>query len=406
MLSMRIRKVIPNLIGEEQSAFTKGRYILDGVLIANEAINYLKKKKKKSLVFKVDFEKAFASLSWSFLLKMMKRMGFGVRWIKWIMACLSSASISVLVNGLPTNEFNIERGVRQGDPLSPFLFIIAAEGLNYLTKKSISMCLFKGRAKTEQDSLWVSVIKSIHGANGLLPPTGPRGPSGSSSVWLNILRASHNIESLGVNFANSFSKIIGDGAYTSFWNDSWLIDGPLKDKFKRLFYFEENRECNVRDRLTWTDDCYLQNWSWNRTVTGRAQAELGNLIELINSYAKHDKDVDFWVWKLDPSGLFTTKKLSRIIDYATIGANVNSQNETLKNYLVPKKVELLIWRVLKRRVPVRIELDKRGIDLDSVRCPLCDDVVETIEHAFIFCRHSMDLWERVYNWLGFSSFQV
>ncbi|XP_071715063.1 uncharacterized protein [Rutidosis leptorrhynchoides] len=225
------------------------------------------------------------------------------------------------------------------------------------------------RAKTEHDSLWVSVIKSIHGANGLLPPSGPRGPSGSGSVWLNILRAGLNIESLGLNFANSFSKIIDDGPSTNFYNDPWLLEKPLKDRFRRLFYFEE-----VHHRL-------------------------------LKFIYKHDKNVDSWSWKLDSSGVFTTKRLSRLLDEVTISANNNSQNETLKNYLVLKKVEILILirRVLKRRVPVRTELDKRGIDLDSVRCPLRDDDVETIEHAFIFCRHSMDLWEKIYKWWGFNS---
>ncbi|XP_071740790.1 uncharacterized mitochondrial protein AtMg01250-like [Rutidosis leptorrhynchoides] len=98
----------------------------------------------KSLIFKVDFEKAFDSLNWDFLMEMMRKMGFGCRWRKWILACLKSASISILVNGSPTNEFTIERGVRKEDSLSPFLFIIAAEGLNYLTKKEVEEGLFKG----------------------------------------------------------------------------------------------------------------------------------------------------------------------------------------------------------------------------------------------------------------------
>ncbi|XP_071741167.1 uncharacterized mitochondrial protein AtMg01250-like [Rutidosis leptorrhynchoides] len=74
----------------------------------------------------------------------MKIMGFGEKWRKWIMTCLSSASVSILVNGFPTEEFKLERGVRQGDPLSPFLFIIAAEGLNWLTKAAVASNLFVG----------------------------------------------------------------------------------------------------------------------------------------------------------------------------------------------------------------------------------------------------------------------
>ncbi|XP_071727074.1 uncharacterized mitochondrial protein AtMg01250-like [Rutidosis leptorrhynchoides] len=71
-------------------------------------------------------------------------MGFGHKWRSWISSCLKSASVSVLVNGSPTNEFNLELGVRQGDPLSPFLFIIAAEGLNWLAKTAVSNNLLRG----------------------------------------------------------------------------------------------------------------------------------------------------------------------------------------------------------------------------------------------------------------------
>ncbi|XP_071686803.1 uncharacterized protein [Rutidosis leptorrhynchoides] len=57
-----------------------------------------------------------------------------------------------------------------------------------------------------------------------------------------------------------------------------------------------------------------------------------------------------------------------------------------------------MWRVLNRKIPVRTELDKRGIDLDSVRCPSCDDDIESIDHVMFFCRSSLDVWERVYKW--------
>ncbi|XP_071695737.1 uncharacterized mitochondrial protein AtMg01250-like [Rutidosis leptorrhynchoides] len=117
---------------------------MDGVLIVNESLEFLKNKHIKSLLFKVDFEKAFDSLNWEFLDEMMFLMGFGIKWRKWIASCLGSASISVLVNGSPTKEFNLGRGVRQGDPLSPFLFIIVAEGLNWMAKSAVSNGLFCG----------------------------------------------------------------------------------------------------------------------------------------------------------------------------------------------------------------------------------------------------------------------
>ncbi|GJT70370.1 cysteine-rich receptor-like protein kinase [Tanacetum coccineum] len=144
ILAERIKKVIGGLIGDEQNAFIKGRFILDGSLIANEAFDFLKKKKKRAFLLKIDFEKAYDSVNWKFITDTMGQIGFGDKWCKWVEVCLNSATVLVLVNGSPTNEFIMERGVRQGDPLSPFLFLVAAEGLNVTLNEAVSKGIFKG----------------------------------------------------------------------------------------------------------------------------------------------------------------------------------------------------------------------------------------------------------------------
>ena len=96
------------------------------------------------MVFKADFEKAYDSLSWKYLDHVLKQFGFGSKWRGWIRECLHSARTSILVNGSPTSEFSLKCGLRQGDPLSPFLFILIMEGLHIAIEDAIHQHLISG----------------------------------------------------------------------------------------------------------------------------------------------------------------------------------------------------------------------------------------------------------------------
>ena len=112
ILSNRVKKVLPKIIDGSQSAFISGRGLMDNILVANETVEDIKRKKKCGLVIKIDYEKAYDSVSWEFLYYMMERLGFCRQWISWIKKCLESATISVLVNGSLTKQFNPTRGLR------------------------------------------------------------------------------------------------------------------------------------------------------------------------------------------------------------------------------------------------------------------------------------------------------
>jgi len=144
VLTSRMKKVLPSLIDECQSAFVKGRGILDSVLMANEVVEDLRRSGRRGLCLKVDFEKAYDSVRWAFLYDMLYRMGFHNLWIVWIKGCLESATVSVLVNGSPTEEFKPTRGLRQGDPLTPFLFLVVAEGLAGIVRSASKTTLLTG----------------------------------------------------------------------------------------------------------------------------------------------------------------------------------------------------------------------------------------------------------------------
>ena len=122
----------------------EGRQILDVVLIANEAMDSRLKDNVRGVLCKLDIEKTYDHISWSFLLAVLKKMGFGERWIKWIDWCISTVKFSVLINGSPSDFFQSSRGLRQGDPLSLYLFVIAMEVFSSMLRRAISGSYLSG----------------------------------------------------------------------------------------------------------------------------------------------------------------------------------------------------------------------------------------------------------------------
>ncbi|RVW29925.1 LINE-1 retrotransposable element ORF2 protein [Vitis vinifera] len=154
VLSNRIKEVLDKVVSPDQNAFVKGRQILDASLIANEVIDYWLKRKEKGVICKLDIEKTYDSINWNFLMKVMRKMGFGDRWMKWIWWCISTASFSILVNGVPAGYFSNSRGLRQGDPLSPYLFVLGMEVLSAMLGRAVdggftSGCNIQGREGME-----------------------------------------------------------------------------------------------------------------------------------------------------------------------------------------------------------------------------------------------------------------
>lgn len=147
VLANRLKPLLPMLITEEQSAFVAGRQIQDNVLIVQEVIHQLKTRQRRchfKAILKLDMQKAYDRVEWDFLRDYLLRLGFHSHWVQLIMQCISTPSFSIKMNGefLPT--FHPTRGLRQGDPLSPYLFIIVANLLSFLIRNAMNMGSLKG----------------------------------------------------------------------------------------------------------------------------------------------------------------------------------------------------------------------------------------------------------------------
>ena len=131
ILVSRLRPLLANMISPCQSAFIPNRWIAKNQLIVQELLHGFKRRKVKGgfVAMKVDLQKAYDRVNWSFLGTVMTKFGFNETFTNWIMQCVSTVSFSILINGEKTKYFRSSRGLRQGDPLCPYLFIMCQEVL-------------------------------------------------------------------------------------------------------------------------------------------------------------------------------------------------------------------------------------------------------------------------------------
>ena len=147
VLANRLKKIMPQLTSEHQSAFLSDRLITDNIMVAFETLHYMRNHcagKTGYMALKLDMSKAYDRVEWEFMEKVMRKMGFNNRWVDLMMECLTTASYSILINGEPHGNIKASRGLRQGDPLSPYLFLMCTEGLHGLIEKAASNGDIKG----------------------------------------------------------------------------------------------------------------------------------------------------------------------------------------------------------------------------------------------------------------------
>ncbi|GJX58871.1 RNA-directed DNA polymerase, eukaryota [Tanacetum coccineum] len=158
ILANRLVVVLGNLVNEVQSAFVADRQILDGPFILNELLQWCKSKKKHSLLFKVDFEKAYDSVRWDYLDDILRKFGFGEKWCEWIQSCLRSSRGSVIVNGSPTEEM-VDAGMFKG--------ITLGSSLHLSHMFYVDDAIFVGQWSESNISTIVHILECFHRASGL-----------------------------------------------------------------------------------------------------------------------------------------------------------------------------------------------------------------------------------------------
>ncbi|KAJ9535399.1 hypothetical protein OSB04_un001489 [Centaurea solstitialis] len=174
----RIKDCLNVLVDANQSAFIPNRHIGDNVLLAQELMRgYHRQRGASRCAFKIDIQKAYDTVNWCFLEEILRRFGFHPCMVSWLMKCVSSASFTIRVNGEHHGFFPGKRGIRQGDPLSPYLFTLVMEVLTLMVKRKVQSCpQFRFHPKCEKlglthlcfaDDLLMFCYGNVHSVNVL-----------------------------------------------------------------------------------------------------------------------------------------------------------------------------------------------------------------------------------------------
>nr|GEZ28267.1 RNA-directed DNA polymerase, eukaryota, reverse transcriptase zinc-binding domain protein [Tanacetum cinerariifolium] len=304
ILANRLVTVISDLVFDIQLAFVANRQILDGSFILNELLAWCKRKKKQAMIFKVDFAMAYDSVHWDYL---------------WLMGAL-------LLNSLFC-------GLKQGDPLAPYLFILIMESLHISFSRATSDGLFKemeaircnffngadhaerkitwvswdkvlASKKNGDGSLWYRVIQALYGASFELHPVN------QSLIWCFILREMQVLISKGFDFVSHCKKRVEDGHNTRFWYDSWFFDQPLRVMFPYLFALETDKESTVASKLGSSS----VDASFRRSNRDRVERQQWDNLNSVSGSVTLSASKDRWICDLNGDGVFRVKEVHIILD--------------------------------------------------------------------------------------------
>ena len=245
------------------------------------------------------------------------------------------------------------------------------------------------RFKKEKEALWVRVIKSIHGASGSMK--GEEVKKMHSCIWKSILLKMKNLDSVYLNIPNLLQVEIGNGEDTLFWEDKWNEKGSLKDIFPRIYALESEKKVKANQRL----DRDIEDWERRRAIRDGREREEANMLEVILNSQNLSNKKDSWRIPQAPKGSYSTEWFRRCLE------TYNTMGQTQRNHWIkwiPKKFNILVWRLIRDRVPTRVRLAEMSLDIPSTLCPICEDKEEDLYHLFFECSNSASIWSKVGLW--------
>nr|GEV44529.1 RNA-directed DNA polymerase, eukaryota [Tanacetum cinerariifolium] len=395
ILTNRLAKVVDKGVSPEQSVFISSRQILDEPLMLSKLVAWYKRRNHKLMMFKVDFEKAYDTVSWKFLDRMLSTLGFGSKWRRWIQLCLQTSRSSVLVNGSPSIEFLISRGslafIYLGLPIGSNMNLIANWQFmidrfrRKLSTWKANMLSIGGRFTLIKAVLW---SLAIHGDDTGMELKG----CNFSGTWANIIDSFSMLHNKYIIPLHTLRHKVGNGSSICFWKDNWIGNGPLSTRYNRLFHLDANPNCMLVDRLshdTWT-------WNWKRQLGSRNEESLEILKTEIGHVQINDCP-DSWHWNGGDDGVFSVSVLH--VDNFIL-PSLSPSTRWYK--ILPRKINIFIWRLILDILPNSLNLSLRDLDIQSITCPSCNVDLESNDHIFFGCDTTSSIWRLIRVWIDVS----
>ncbi|GJZ65152.1 RNA-directed DNA polymerase, eukaryota, reverse transcriptase zinc-binding domain protein [Tanacetum coccineum] len=259
---------------------------------------------------------------------------------------------------------------------------------SYFTLNRALMFKWVWRFRNDGKSLWTRFIKAMYGRDGNLGTAAKRP---HPSAWLDIVNELHILKNQNIDLLSLMKKKVGNGADTLFWEEVWRGGTTFRSCFPRVYALKADKSITVARKLAQVDLVFSLRRKPKDGVETLQLLELEATLDGLQLPMAQDR----WSWSIVGSGEFSVAYVRKYIDDHLIGGH-SSISRWVK--AVPIKINIMAWKVRFDYLPTRLNLSKRGLDLQSILCPMCNKEVESTNHIFFACSMVRELYRRIVSW--------
>ena len=228
---------------------------------------------------------------------------------------------------------------------------------------------------------------------------GEAGNGRSCSLWWKDLKEVWSSEGWGRFFEDSFEWKVGDGKDIYFWKDRWLMGEALKNVFPRLFSISSNKNAKLSELGSWSNGRWVWGLVWRRPFFEWEKPAADQLSQLLLGVEVVIEETDSWIWKGGGIKSFTVSSAYNLIRKDNEMVSSQVLRKLWRSKAIPSAL-VLAWRVMENKLATRVNLSRRGVQLESLRCVLCGKEEESSSHLFFGCSFAWRVWCLCFKWLG------